>query len=113
MTAYVRKFLTGFKIANRGERRLKRSELIRWIIKDHTSTVALHSIDVDTYIEESGSSQTIAKNYTNSGRSPIDIIEELAKEDPWTDETWGAIWTSSVGVSWTNDTSNSNSAHFT
>jgi hypothetical protein len=67
---------------------VKRSALVKQIVDDYTSNVSPHAIDTSTYVETSGSSSTVSKNYTNSGRTAIDIIEELAKEDPWTDETW-------------------------
>jgi hypothetical protein len=90
----------------------KRSVLIKQIVDDYTSNVAPHAIDTATYIEASGSSQTIARNFTNSGRQPINIIEEFAKEDSWTDTTWAAVWASeNIPVSWINDTTNSNSGN--
>lgn len=67
---------------------LKRSALIKKIADDYTNSTAPHTIDTHTYLTESGSRDTVNKNYTSSGRSPIDIIEELAKEDPWTDSDW-------------------------
>ena len=67
---------------------LKRSALIKKIADDYTNSTAPHTIDTHTYLTESGSRDVVNKNYTGSGRSPIDIIEELAKEDPWTDPDW-------------------------
>ncbi len=67
----------------------KRSELIQAIIKNYTSTVSPHAINITTYVTASGSTQTVSKNYTGSGRLAIDIIEELAKEDPWDDTPTG------------------------
>lgn len=65
----------------------KRSALISQIITDYAYTGTLTQ-----NIEESGSADTIARNYTNCDKTLIQVIEELAQEDFWTDETWGAAW---------------------
>ena len=66
---------------------LKRSALISQILTDYT-----YSGTISQNIEESGSSDTIARDYTSYDRTLIQVIEELAQEDYWTDETWGAAW---------------------
>jgi hypothetical protein len=87
---------------------LKRSELVKDLVDNYTSNVSPHAIDTSTYLESSGSFSTVSKNYTNSGRSPIDIIEELAKEDPWTNQTWAAVWRSTSGSGWIDNTTHAN-----
>lgn len=64
---------------------VKRSALIAKIIQDYR----YNSSSITTGgIETSGSSDTITRDYTKCGRTPMELIEELAKEDPWTDVTW-------------------------
>ncbi len=72
----------------------KRSELIAHLITDYTTG------PLSTNIEASGSSSTIGGitnpvgqkggNYTNCEKAIIQLIEELAQEDYWTDDTWTA-----------------------
>ncbi len=64
----------------------KRSALIDQVIQDYRYGAS----SITTNIEESGSSDTLTRNYTRTGRFPLELIEELAKEDPWTDATWSA-----------------------
>jgi len=80
----------------------KRSAVITHLIEDYR----YNSSSITTNIEVSGSSDTIARNYTKTGRLPMEIVEELAKEDPWTDATWsgaGKVWTY-IGSTWTDKT---------
>ena len=62
----------------------KRSALIRQIVTDYTYPGSL------TFsVSPSGSSDLVARNFTNSGLTPIQIIEQLAEEDWWNDAHTG------------------------
>jgi hypothetical protein len=76
---------------------VKRSALIAQIVTTYGGAVTQD-------IEVSGSSSTVTKDYTKSGQTPIQLIEMLATEDYWTNETWGALWRYNT-TSYDNDTS--------
>ena len=83
---------------------LKRSALINQIITDYS-----YAGNLTTNIEASGSSDTVAKDYTKCDKAPVQVIEELAQEDFWTDENWSAAWRWNA-ASWDNNTTEANSA---
>lgn len=80
----------------------KRSAIIDQLIQDYRYSAS----SITTNIEASGSSDTITRNYTKCGKTPYELIEELAKEDPWTDATWsgaGKVYTY-ISSSYTDET---------
>jgi len=84
-----------------------RSEVITHLVEDYRYSVT----SITHNIEASGDSLTadkVSRNYTKSGKLALELIEELAKEDPWTSATWGSagkVWTY-IGAAWTDETVN-------
>jgi hypothetical protein len=88
-----------------------RSAKINRVITDYMYTGA----SFPRTIETSGSSSVLTRDMRNSKVSPLEFIEEMAREDPWTDITWnspaGAVWLwNNSGSSWVNDTVEADSA---
>jgi hypothetical protein len=82
----------------------KRSAKINRVITDY----AYAGAGFARTIEASGSDGTLTRNLTSSKVSPLEFIEELAQEDPWTNSTWdnpaGAVWKWNGAATWANDT---------
>ena len=63
----------------------KRSEIIAELVTNYS----YNSEITTTNIEASGDASTVPwRDYLSSNKTPLDIIEELAIEDPWTASTW-------------------------
>lgn len=92
----------------------KRSQLIKQLVYDYTYPGTVFA----TGIEDSGSSDTISKDYSKYDKAVIQEINTLASEDYWTDETWatntpsGAVWRfgSTTGAGYINNTINADTA---
>lgn len=82
---------------------MKRSVLIGKIVDDYFYSGSISS----KTIEESGSDDLITRNYNRCDKQINNIIEELAAEDFWTNETWGAAWRW-TGATWDDDTTVAN-----
>jgi hypothetical protein len=82
---------------------MKRSELIGDLIDDYVTTGALTQ-----NIEESGTPDTIARDFTNNDKPPVSIIQELSSEDFWTELTWDYVFKYSPPSTYTDLTSEAN-----